>query len=186
MQSVIVAGGCFWCIEPLFEELEGVSVAESAYVGGARKGVSYEEVCSGASGHAEALRVVFDPKKITAHDILTIFMTIHNPTTLNRQGGDSGTQYRSAIFFNNAEEKALGEKVIKEIGAAMIWDAPIVTTLEPVLNFTRAEEYHQDYYNKYDKASDEVKSKMNSGYCAVIISPKVAKFREQFKARLKK
>ncbi len=185
-KEVVVAGGCFWCIESLLEELNGVYAVESGYAGGRKAGVTYEEVCMGTTGHAEAVKVFYDPKVISAHDIITVFMTIHDPTTLNRQGPDSGTQYRSAIFYSNEDEKKLGQQVIDEITKAKIWGKPIVTTLEPLKNYTRAEEYHQNYFNKYENASDDERSGMNAGYCRVIIEPKVKKFRKEFAAKLKK
>ncbi len=185
-KSLVVAGGCFWCLEVLFEELKGVQFVESCYVGGSRVGVTYQEVCSGTTGHAEAIRVVFDPKVIAADDLLRIFFTIHDPTTLNRQGPDSGTQYRSAIFYADEEEKARAERIRKEIADEKIWQNPLVTTVEPLVNYTRAEEYHQDYYARYEKASPEERAKMNAGYCSAIIQPKVLKFRQKFAHLLKK
>jgi len=185
-KSLVVAGGCFWCLEVLFEELKGVQFVESCYAGGSRAGVSYQEVCSGTTGHAEAIRVVFDPKVIAADDLLRIFFTIHDPTTLNRQGPDSGTQYRSAIFYADEEEKARAERIRKEIADEKIWQNPLVTTVEPLVNYTRAEEYHQDYYARYEKASPEERAKMNAGYCSAIIQPKVLKFRQKFAHLLKK
>lgn len=185
-KTLVVAGGCFWCVESLIEELNGVYAVESGYAGGKQAGVTYDEVCSGNTGHAEAVKVYYDPKVISAHDILTIFMTIHDPTTLNRQGPDSGTQYRSAIFYSNDEEKKLAHQVIGEIAKAKIWSKSIVTTVEPLKNYTRAEEYHQNYFQKYESASDEEKSYMNAGYCRAIIEPKVRKFRKEFAEKLKK
>lgn len=185
-KELVVGGGCFWCIEGLFEELAGVYAVDSGYAGGKKPNVTYAEVGSGMSGHAEVIKIFYNPKEISAHDLLTVFMTVHDPTTLNRQGPDSGTQYRSVIFYESDEEKALAQQVIDEIAKKKIWDNPIVTTLEPLKNYTRAEEYHQDYYAKYANASEAERSRMNAGYCRVIIEPKVKKFRKEFAAKLKK
>lgn len=179
VENIVVAGGCFWCLEPIFRMTRGVKDVEVAYVGGARPNVTYEQVCMGNTGHAEALKVSFDANTISKGDILRLFFTIHDPTTKDRQGGDAGTQYRSAIFYANSEEKALAEKIIQEINAKKIWPRPVVTTIEPIKNYTRAEEYHQDYYRKYETATPEVRAKMNGGYCQFVIEPKVRKFREK-------
>jgi peptide-methionine (S)-S-oxide reductase len=185
-RALVVAGGCFWCIEPLFDELQGVYWAESGYAGGAKPNPTYDEVCSGTTGHAEVVKIVFDPKQIAAEDILRYFFALHDPTTLNRQGPDRGTQYRSAIFFANDEEKALAEKIKAEIAASKLWENPIVTTIEPLRNYTRAEETHQDYYAKFEQAGPAERMRMNAGYCNAIIEPKVRKFREKFASKLKK
>lgn len=184
--KLTVAGGCFWCLEPLYEELKGVTKVESAYVGGAKKNPTYEQVCGGATGHAEAVTIFFDPAVISKADLLRLFFVTHDPTTLNRQGVDSGTQYRSAIFFHDAEEKELAEKIKAEIEAKKVWKDRIVTTIEPFLNYTRAEEYHQDYYAKFEKATPMQQMRMNAGYCINIVQPKVQKFRKEYQARLKK
>lgn len=184
-ESLVVAGGCFWCTESLFELVKGVYSVEAAYVGGSRPGVTYEQVCSGTTGHAEAIRIVFDPKVVDADDLLRLFFTVHDPTTKNQQGGDVGTQYRSAIFYSTPEEKARAERIIHEIDEKHLWPNPIVTTVEPIKNYTRAEEYHQNYYEKYERASPAERAKMNSGYCQAVIAPKVLKFREHFKRLLK-
>jgi peptide-methionine (S)-S-oxide reductase len=184
-ESIVVAGGCFWCVEPLFEMLKGVKEVEVGYAGGHRPNVTYEQVMTGVTGHAEAVKVFFDPEVISADDLLRIFLLIHDPTTLNRQGPDSGPQYRSAIFFANDEEKARAQRIIAEIEKEKVWDRPIVTTLEPLKNYTRAEEYHQDYYKKFETASNLERMRMNVGYCRVVIAPKVTKFRERFKHLLK-
>lgn len=186
MKDIYVAGGCFWCLEPLFEDLEGVTEVEVGYAGGQSAQTNYREVCGGQTGHAEALRIVYDSTKISAHDLFTIFFTVHNPTTLNQQGPDHGTQYRSAIFYRSEAEHELAVKVKNEITAAKIWPQPIVTSFEPLKNYCRAEEYHQDYYAKYDKATPEERMSMNAGYCSAVVSPKVAKFRKEFAAKLKK
>lgn len=185
-KSLIVAGGCFWCLESMFQELKGVSMVESAYVGGARPGITYEDVCGGDTGHAEAVKITYDPKVISDDELLKIFFTIHNPTTLNQQGPDHGTQYRSAIFYRTPEEKAHYQKVMDEVVKAKIWKDPIVTSLEPVKNYTRAEDYHQDYFTKFEKASPLKKMTMNAGYCSAIIEPHVIEFRHKYADRLKK
>jgi methionine-S-sulfoxide reductase len=183
-KTLVVAGGCFWCVEVILEELKGVYAVESGYAGGSKAGVTYDQVLSGNTGHAEAVKVFYDPKKVSAEDLLRVFMATHDPTTLNRQGPDSGTQYRSAIFYTNDEEKARAQKIIKEMGG--YYKDPIVTTVEPLKNYTRAEEYHQNYFAKYEKATDAQRSKMNAGYCAAIIEPKVRKFRDKYLKMLKK
>lgn len=185
-KSIIVAGGCFWCIEALFEDLKGVYYVESAYVGGSKPNVTYAEVCSGLTGHAEAVKIVFDPKAVSSEDLLRLFFVAHDPTTLNRQGPDVGTQYRSAIFYANEEEKRTAEKIKAEIDKAGIWPRPIVTTIEPVKNYTVAEDYHQDYFKKFESASESEKATMNAGYCRAIIEPKVREFRKKFADKLKK
>jgi peptide-methionine (S)-S-oxide reductase len=185
-KTLVVSGGCFWCIESQMDQLKGVYEAESGYAGGAKPGVTYEEVCSGNTGHAEAVKIVYDPKVVSADDLLRIFFTIHNPTTLNRQGPDEGTQYRSAIFYSTPEEKALAEKIRDEVAKAKIWKNPIVTSIEPLKNYTRAEEYHQNYFDKYEKASPVQRMSMNAGYCSAIIEPHVVEFRKRFADRLKK
>ncbi|MBL1149394.1 MAG: peptide-methionine (S)-S-oxide reductase MsrA [Armatimonadetes bacterium] len=185
-KSIIVAGGCFWCIEALFEDLKGVYYVESAYVGGSKPNVTYAEVCSGLTGHAEAVKIVFDPKAVSSEDLLRLFFVAHDPTTLNRQGPDVGTQYRSAIFYANEEEKRTAEKIKAEIDKAGIWPRPIVTTIEPVKNYTVAEDYHQDYFKKFESASESEKATMNAGYCRAIIEPKVREFSKKFADKLKK
>lgn len=171
-----LGGGCFWCLEPIFGELEGVKKVESGYSGGSVENPSYQEVCSGTTGHAEVVQVTFDPKKIMYADLLRIFFTFHDPTTLNRQGADVGPQYRSVIFYHNESQRQTAEKVIQEIESSHIWDDPIVTQLTPFESFYKAEQYHQEYYYKNP----------NQGYCQIVISPKVTKFRKQHADRLKK
>lgn len=185
-KTMVVGGGCFWCMESLFDPLKGVIEAENGYAGGEPAGVSYEQVCSGQTGHAEVIKVTFDPKQVSEEDLLKLFFTAHDPTTLNRQGPDSGTQYRSVIFYSSPEEKALAEKVIKEVADAKLWPRPIVTSVEPLKNYTRAEEYHQNYYEKYEKATPEERSHMNAGYCAAIIEPHVREWRKKLADKLKK
>jgi peptide-methionine (S)-S-oxide reductase len=175
-QVATLAGGCFWCLEAVFDELKGVESVESGYSGGIVLNPSYAQVCDGDTGHAEVVQVTFDPQVLSYKDLLTVFFTIHDPTTLNRQGSDTGTQYRSAIFYHNEEQKKVAEDVIREISATGIWDDPIVTEVTPFDQFYMAEDYHQEYFKKNPF----------QGYCRVIIAPKVAKFRHAFSERLKK
>lgn len=170
-EHAILAGGCFWCLEAVYEKLRGVSKVESGYMGGSISHPSYEQVCTGATGHAEVVRVTFDPTQISYRQILDVFFTIHDPTTLNRQGNDVGTQYRSALFYVDAEQKACAETVISELTAQKLFDAPIVTEVVPVEEFYIAEQYHQAYFenNPYQ------------GYCQYVVAPKVAKFRSRWK-----
>lgn len=184
-ETLVVGGGCFWCVEVLYEGLKGVVAVESGYAGGKRAGVTYQEVVTGTTGHAEVVKVVYDPKVIQRDDLLRIFFTAHDPTTLNRQGGDIGPQYRSAIFFENEEQKAQAQKIIQEITDQKLWSNPIVTTLEPLVNYTRAEDYHQDYFARFERASEAERAKMNAGYCAAVIEPKVIAFRKKFAHLLK-
>lgn len=185
-QSLVLGGGCFWCIEALFEDLKGVLKVESGYAGGDRPGVTYEQVCSGKTGHAEVIQVTFDPKQISAADLLRLFFVAHDPTTLNRQGPDVGIQYRSVIFYANESERRLAEEIKAEMEAQKVWPRPIVTTIEPLRNYTRAEEYHQDYFAKFEAAGPAQKLGMNAGYCMAIIEPKVREFRAKFRDRLKR
>lgn len=171
-----IAGGCFWCLQPIFQELRGVEKVEVGYSGGRLANPSYEAVCTDTTGHAEAVQITFDPQTIPLVDLLRIFFSVHDPTTLNRQGADSGTQYRSAIFYHSPEQEKAARQVIAEVNEAEIWRHPIVTEVKPAGPFYRAEEYHQDYFRKNPTA----------GYCRVVVAPKVAKFRKQFGDRLKK
>ncbi len=175
VEIATLGGGCFWCTEAVFRELKGVVMVESGYSGGTVANPSYEQVCAGKTGHAEVVQITFDPTKISFKVLLQIFFTVHDPTTLNRQGGDVGTQYRSVIFYHNNSQKAAAEQAIKEIGAAEIWDGPIVTQVEPLKAFYKAEGYHQEYFEN------------NPGqqYCQIIIAPKVRKFREHYREKLK-
>ena len=175
-EVITLAGGCFWCLQPIFQDLRGVEKVEVGYSGGRTRNPTYEDVCTDSTGHAEAIEVTFDPKVISTHDLLKIFFTVHDPTTPDRQGHDVGSQYRSAIFYRNAEQKAAIDQVIKEIGAAGLWDDPVVTEVAPLATFYRGEEYHQDYFAKNPW----------QGYCRAVVAPKVAKFRKQFAANLKK
>ena len=186
-ETMVIAGGCFWCVEAVYSELKGVIKAESGYCGGKVPNPTYEQVCTGTTGHAEAVRITYDPKVITAWDILLIFFTVHDPTTLNQQGPDKGTQYRSAIFFKNAAEKALAQKAITFPKVKEIWaPKPIVTTLEPLTVFYVAEAYHQNYFANFTKADYAKKLQMNAGYCQYIIAPKVAKARKEWARLFKK
>ncbi len=176
MQVATLGGGCFWCTEAVFDELKGVEHVESGYSGGTVPNPSYREVCTGTTGHAEVIQITFDPKVISYKQLLEVFFTVHDPTTLNRQGADVGTQYRSVIFYHDDEQKRVAEQVIKEIEAQKIWDAPIVTELAPAKEFYTAEDYHQEYFQ----------NNPNQPYCRVVIAPKVAKFRQHYRAQLQK
>ena len=176
VELATLAGGCFWCLEAVFDDLKGVESVESGYSGGHVQSPSYAQVCDGDTGHAEAVQVTFDPQVLSYKDLLTIFFTIHDPTTLNRQGNDVGTQYRSAIFYHNEEQKKIAEDVMQEVGAAKIWDHPLVTEVTLFEKFYMAEDYHQEYF----------KNNPFQGYCRVVIAPKVTKFRHKFADRLKK
>jgi len=169
-----LGAGCFWCVDTLFRELRGVTSVVSGYAGGTRPNPSYEQVCTGATGHAEVVQITFDPQQIGYHDLLEVFFSVHDPTTLNRQGADVGTQYRSVIFAHTPEQRAVAEQTIREIDAQKIWDDPIVTQVVDAAPFYAAEDYHQNYYVKNP----------NQGYCRVVIAPKVAKFRKQQLERL--
>ena len=171
-----LGGGCFWCLEAVYDELNGVEQVESGYSGGTVVNPSYRQVCAGTTGHAEVVQLTFDPQVISFKEILEIFFTIHDPTTLNRQGGDVGPQYRSAIFYHSQAQKAIAEQVIQEINAAHIWPAPIVTEVTPFSTFYQAEDYHQEYF----------KHNSQQPYCQVVVAPKVTKFRKQYLAKLKK
>jgi peptide-methionine (S)-S-oxide reductase len=171
-----LAGGCFWCLEAVFDDLKGVESVESGFSGGQVQNPSYAQVCDGNTGHAEVVQVTFDPQVVSYKDLLTVFFTIHDPTTLNRQGNDNGTQYRSAIFYHSEEQKKIAEEVIREISAAGIWDGPIVTEVTPFEKFFIAEDYHQEYFKKNPF----------QGYCRAVVAPKVAKFRHKFAEKLKK
>lgn len=168
-----LGGGCFWCLEAVYDEVQGVEKVVSGYAGGHVANPSYEEVCAGTTGHAEVVQLTYDPGAISFREILEIFFTIHNPTTLNRQGADVGTQYRSAIFYHDEEQKEVAEDVIEEVQQA--WDDPIVTEVTPFETFYPAEAYHQDYYKNHP----------NQGYCQVVIRPKLAKFRKTFSEKRK-
>ena len=175
LEVATLGGGCFWCIEAVFDELQGVSKVVSGYTGGATKNPTYKEVCYGQTGHAEVINVYFDPKIISFEDILRVFFHVHDPTTLNRQGNDIGTQYRSAIFFHDDAQEASAKKIIEEIEKKQLWSNKIVTEITKFALFYSAEGYHQEYY----------KLNGHEPYCQYVISPKMKKFRTEFKNRLK-
>lgn len=171
-----LAGGCFWCLEAVFEQLEGVEKVVSGYSGGATTWPTYQQVCTGTTGHAEVVQLTFDPGVTTFKEILEVFFTMHDPTTHNRQGADVGTQYRSAIFYHSQEQQEVAQEVIREMDAVGIWNSPIVTQVTPFEAFYEAEEYHQEYYRRNPRQS----------YCQVVIAPKVAKFRQRYLDKMKK
>jgi peptide-methionine (S)-S-oxide reductase len=171
-----LGAGCFWCVDTLFRELRGVSSVVSGYAGGTRANPTYEQVCTGTTGHAEVIQITFDPQQITYRDLLDVFFTVHDPTTLNRQGGDVGTQYRSVIFAHTPAQREIAERTIAEISAKKLWSDPIVTQVVDAPEFYPAETYHQDYYT----------NNPNQGYCRMVIAPKVAKFRSKHLARLQR
>jgi peptide-methionine (S)-S-oxide reductase len=176
LETATLAGGCFWCLEAVYDDLKGVESVVSGYAGGAVRNPTYEQVCGGNTGHAEVTQLTFDPSVVSFKELLEVFFTIHDPTTLNRQGADVGTQYRSAIFYHTPEQKATAEQVIAELDAAKVWHSPIVTEVAPLDVFYPAENYHQEYFarNPYQP------------YCQVVVAPKVSKFRKQYIERLKK
>jgi peptide-methionine (S)-S-oxide reductase len=174
--TATLAGGCFWCLEAVYDELKGVEEVVSGYAGGSVPHPSYELVCTGTTGHAEVVQISFDPAVISYKELLEVFFTIHDPTTLNRQGADVGTQYRSAIFYHNPGQKATAEEVIRDMETTGVWDHPIVTQVVPFEAFYPAEAYHQEYFARNP----------GQGYCRVVITPKVTKFRHKFVDRLKK
>lgn len=176
LKTATLAGGCFWCLEAVFEDLKGVHSVVSGYAGGTVPNPSYKQVCTGATGHAEVVQIKYDPEVVSYEDLLNVFFAIHDPTTLNRQGADVGTQYRSAIFYQNAEQKAAAEQKIAEFSKTGPWDNPIVTEVAPLDEFYRAEDYHQEYFA----------NNPNQPYCQAVVAPKVAKFRKQFVDQLKK
>lgn len=177
LETATLGGGCFWCLEAVYQDLEGVTKVESGYAGGHVANPTYEQVCGERTGHAEVVQVTFDPAVVSYRDILNVFFSIHDPTTLNRQGHDIGPQYRSVIFYHSPEQQATAQQVMAELGAEDLWDGrTIVTQLEPLEAFYKAEEYHQNYYRSNPRQS----------YCQVVIFPKVVKFRKQFAPRLKK
>jgi peptide-methionine (S)-S-oxide reductase len=175
MEVATLGGGCFWCLEAVFDQLKGVVSVESGYMGGRIPNPSYRAVCTGLTGHAEVVQVTFDPTIVSYRDLLNVFFTIHDPTTLNRQGADVGTQYRSAVFYHSPQQKATAEQVIAELHATKVWDNPIVTQVVEATKFYIAEDYHQEYFAKNP----------TEGYCQVVVAPKVAKFRKSFLEQLK-
>jgi peptide-methionine (S)-S-oxide reductase len=176
LQSATLAGGCFWCLEAVYDEIKGVHSVESGYAGGNMDNPTYREVCNGTTGHAEVVQVHFDPNVVSYRDLLNVFFAIHDPTTLNRQGADVGTQYRSAIFYHDDEQKKTAEDLIKDLNVQQIWDRPIVTEVTKFDKFHVAEDYHQEYFarNPYQP------------YCMAVVAPKVSKFRKHFLDMLKK
>ncbi|WP_050477561.1 peptide-methionine (S)-S-oxide reductase MsrA [Herbaspirillum rhizosphaerae] len=167
-ETAILGGGCFWCLEAVYQQLKGVQHVESGYTGGQVKNPTYEQVCNGDTGHAEVVKLTFDPAAISFREILEVFFTIHDPTTLNRQGNDVGTQYRSVIYYDSPTQRDTAKHIIAEM--ALVWDAPIVTELSPVETYYKAEDYHQNYFQQHPF----------QGYCAFVVAPKLAKFREVF------
>jgi peptide-methionine (S)-S-oxide reductase len=170
-----LGGGCFWCLEAVYQELRGVEEVVSGYSGGHVDHPTYREVCAGTTGHAEVTQITFDPTVVSFREILEVFFTIHDPTTLNRQGADVGTQYRSVIFWHSEDQKRAAEEVIADLERANVWDAPVVTELSPIGRFYPAEGYHQEYYVRNP----------DQAYCRVVVTPKVAKFRKKFLERLR-
>jgi peptide-methionine (S)-S-oxide reductase len=175
-QLATLGGGCFWCLEAVFNEIQGVERAVSGYCGGATDNPTYKDICSGTTDHAEVVQVTFDPAVLSYRELLEVFFTIHDPTTLNRQGNDVGTQYRSAIFYHSPEQKIEAQKLIAELTEARVWPNAIVTEVVPIPAFYLAEDYHQEYFRQHGEQP----------YCRAVVAPKVAKFREKFRARLKK
>jgi peptide-methionine (S)-S-oxide reductase len=170
-----LAGGCFWCLEAVYDDLKGIDSVESGYMGGNVTNPTYKQVCTGTTGHAEVIRITFDPAVISFRDLLEVFFTIHDPTTLNRQGGDVGTQYRSAIFYHSEEQRSVAGQVIAELTSQGIWEAPIVTQVTPAGTFYQAEDYHQEYFRQNS----------SQPYCRMMVEPKVIKARKTFMSRLK-
>lgn len=173
MEIATLGGGCFWCTEAVFQQLKGIKTVESGYTGGHVEHPTYEQICEGTTGHAEVVRLTFDPDTVSFREILEVFFTIHDPTTLNRQGNDVGTQYRSVIYFHTPEQQETAKHVISEM--ANVWDAPIVTELSPAVTYYKAEDYHQDYFRHNPM----------QGYCAFIVAPKVSKFRKTFSDKIR-
>ncbi len=169
-ETITLGGGCFWCLEAVFDEMRGVTDVLSGYAGGHLPNPTYRQVCSESTGHAEVVQVTFNPDEISLEELLSVFFTIHDPTTLNRQGADVGTQYRSAIFYHTEAQRETAVRLINELNAANIWDTPIVTEVTPIDQFYVAEDYHQNYFV----------NNPGQGYCRVVVAPKVAKFRQKF------
>jgi len=174
-EQATLAGGCFWCLEGVFEYLKGVDKVVSGYTGGRTQNPSYDAVCSGTTGHAEVVQITFDPAVVSYRELLEVFFTIHDPTTLNRQGGGVGPPYRSALQYHTAGQKNHAEAVMADLTAKKVWDAPLVTEIAPLDRFWPAEDYHQHYFARNP----------TQGYCRAVVAPKVAKFRKQFLAKLK-
>jgi peptide-methionine (S)-S-oxide reductase len=176
IQVATLAAGCFWCVEAVFQKLKGVEKVESGYMGGKTINPSYKDVCTGTTGHAEVCQITYNPQKITFEELLEVFWKTHDPTTLNRQGGDIGTQYRSAVFYHDATQKEIAQAYRDDLNAAGAYDAPMVTTFEPASVFYKAENYHQDYFNLNG----------SNPYCQLVVKPKVEKFQKVFKDKIKK
>ncbi len=174
-ETVVLGGGCFWCLEAVYQQMEGVLSVESGYMGGRTPEPTYREVCSGTTGHVEVVRVAFDPAIASYREILEVFFTIHDPTTRDRQGNDFGSQYRSVIFYNSDEQRSAAEQIVRELNAEHIWRDPIVTELQPAMTFYRAEDYHQEYFQNNSQQP----------YCSFVVAPKLKKFREKFANRVK-
>jgi len=172
-----LAGGCFWCLEAVFDELQGVESVESGYMGGKTPKPTYDDVCGGGTGHAEVVRVTFDPAVLSYEDLLGVFFSIHDPTTLNRQGNDVGTQYRSAIFFHGPEQERIARSFVERLAKEKLFSRPIVTRIAPASEFHIAEDYHQEYFKRVGAGNP---------YCSFVVEPKVAKFRKQYMERLKR
>jgi peptide-methionine (S)-S-oxide reductase len=175
LEVATLGGGCFWCIEAAFDQIRGVVEVQSGYAGGELMDPTYEQVCTGTTGHAEVVQVTFNPDIVSFKEILEIFFTAHDPTTLNRQGADVGTQYRSVIFYHNKNQKLIAKQLITELDATKVWDSPIVTQIEPFKRFYKAEEYHSKYFVRHPE----------SGYCSVVIAPKIARLRKKYREKLK-
>jgi len=176
LDTITLGGGCYWCVEAVYENLIGVKSVVSGFAGGKTSNPTYEEVCSGNTGHAEVVQITYDKNVTSLDEIFKVFFTVHDPTTRNRQGDDVGTQYRSVIFFKNAEQKTAAQSIIATLNKAKVYDSPIVTAVEPLTQFYKAEAYHQNYY----------KNNKNQAYCKLVIQPKIEKFEKIFKSRLKK
>ncbi|MCY7346402.1 MAG: peptide-methionine (S)-S-oxide reductase MsrA [Pyrinomonadaceae bacterium] len=176
LETATLAAGCFWCVEAVFDDLKGVTDVVSGYSGGHTENPTYQEVCSETTGHAEVVQIKFDPNELSFKELLQVFLTVHDPTTLNRQGNDVGSSYRSAIFYHDEKQQQTAGEAIAEFGAAGIYDQPIVTEIKPFDKFYAAEDYHQEYFA----------NNPNQPYCAAVVAPKVAKFRQKFIERLKK
>ncbi|MEJ8859287.1 peptide-methionine (S)-S-oxide reductase MsrA [Variovorax robiniae] len=175
IESIVLGGGCFWCTEAVFDRVQGVTDVESGYCNGSVINPSYEQVCTGRTGHVEVVQVEFDTAQISLREILEIFFVMHDPTTLNRQGNDTGTQYRSGIYTTTEAQREVAQSVIREITESKVYRSPIVTEVEPLANYSTAEAYHQDYF----------KNNPNQGYCAFVVGPKVEKFQKTFASRVK-
>jgi peptide-methionine (S)-S-oxide reductase len=175
-ETAVLGGGCFWCLEAVYQQMEGVVSVESGYMGGQTRDPTYHDICTGQTGHAEVVRVTFDPEVAPYKEMLEVFFSIHDPTTRNRQGNDAGTQYRSVIFYDSAQQRVTAEQLMRELEAERIWKDPIVTELSAASTFYRAEDYHQDYF----------KNNPRQPYCSYIVAPKVKKFREKFQTKLRR